>query len=95
MWSGWKWVATTRVDGPSGHEALQILPALAARLVGEPGIDQRPAVVGEQPEVDVVERERQREADAEQPRRQLAGLAVDGKPDWLVGQRVSGRDAGG
>ena len=94
MWSGWKWVASTRVTGRPAMKPAQILPALPARLVGEAGIDQGPAVLGDQPDVHVVERERQREAGAEQPGRQLAGLAVDGKLDSLVGQRVSGRDAG-
>ena len=81
---------------PAGHEACQILPTLARPLVGEAGIDQRPAgAFCEQPEVDVVEREGQREAHPEQPGRQLAGLAIGGERDPLVGQGVGGRDAGG
>jgi hypothetical protein len=57
----------------------QPLPQRARRLVAETAVDQRPRRISvlpvlEQPEIDVIERERQRHAQPVNARRDLAGL---------------------
>ena len=73
-WSGWKWVATSRpIGSPASGPPSSCLPALATRLVGEPGVDHRPAGnIFQQPDVDVVEGEGQREANPPHARREFA-----------------------
>ena len=66
-----------QAHAPAGEEAVEVpLPQLARRVGREPAVDDhQPVPVLEQPQVDVVERERQRHAQPVHARRDLARLA--------------------
>ena len=69
-------MTTTFFTGPRARIGEVPLPQVPRGLRAEAGVDEREAVaVGEDPQVDVVERERQRHADPPHPGGDLEGLA--------------------
>jgi hypothetical protein len=90
-------------DDQARHRAVEPVedrrPAFAHRFVGEPGIDYGPSgAVPEQPEVDVIELERQRHAQPEDAGRHFGQFAggrrmgvgkMQGHGRFLIGGRTS------
>ena len=81
MWSGCMWVTITRSTGrPSQLVGEHLLPGRARGVVGDAAVDDGPALaavdaVAQQPQVDVVQRERQRHAQPAHAGRDLAACS--------------------
>ena len=92
-WSGWKWVAMTRVTARRAERALeQGGPGGAGARIVDAAIEHRPArAVGDQVGVDVVERVGKRQAEPQHAGRDFAPGAGLGRRGVRKAERGSGR----